>query len=75
VALWPAVIVYKEVPRVTVKAVPETWVWETVTDAVPLFVKVTLCVELLPTETFPKLTLVGLGDRILEPDDCMFAVV
>jgi len=49
--------------------------WETVTIAVPLFVKVTLCVALLPTETFPKSMLAGVDERVFEPVDCVFTVV
>ncbi len=75
VALWPAAIEDKGVPFVMVKAVPEMLAWETVTDAVPLLVKVTLCVALLATETLPKLMFVGLDERLFDPVDCVFAVV
>jgi len=46
-----------------------------VTFEFPLLLSVTANKLLFPTLTFPKLTLVGLGDRILDPADCMLAVV
>lgn len=75
VALWPAAMEDKGVPFVMVKAVPEMLAWETVTDAVPLLVKVTLWVALLPTETLPKLMFVALDERLFDPVDGMLAVV
>jgi hypothetical protein len=40
---------------------PETLICETVTLEFPLFVSVTACMLLVPTNTFPKLKLVGLA--------------
>ena len=76
VTLWPAAMEYRGVPCVMENAEPETLVWETVTAAVPLFFKVTLWVAVAPTETLPKPRLVGLAERVFEPEvDCVFAVV
>jgi len=74
VTLWLAAIEDKGVPWVTVNAAPETLVWETVTVVFPLLVNVTLCVVLLPTETFPKLMLAGVAERAFELVDCVFAL-
>jgi hypothetical protein len=41
---------------------PETLICETVTLEFPLFVSVTACVLLVPTNTLPKLRLVGLAE-------------
>jgi len=45
---------------------------EILTVAVPVLVTITVCVAVPPTETFPKLTLVGLGVRTPVPGvpDC-----
>src|SRR5690242_8096307 len=76
VTLCPAAMEYTGVPVVMENAEPETLVWETVTAAVPPFFKVTLWVAVAPTGTFPKLRLVGLAERVFEPEvDCVFAVV
>jgi hypothetical protein len=55
----PAVSVTGAESPATVNALPETAIFEIVTDSVPSFVTVTACVEPLPTETFPKLRLAG----------------
>ena len=60
VAFWPALIVSGVVIPLRLNPVPETLAAETVTLAVPEFVSVMVCDPLLPTATFPKLTLVGL---------------
>jgi hypothetical protein len=69
VTLWPAAMEDRGVPCVMENAEPETLVLETVTAEVPALVKVTLWVAVAPTETFPKLRLVGLGERVFEPVD------
>lgn len=76
VKLWPTAIEERGVPLAMENEEPERFVWETVTEAVPLFFNVTLRVELAPTVTFPKLRLVGLADRVFEPAvDWVFEVV
>jgi hypothetical protein len=40
------------------------------TAAVPVFVTERLWVEVLPTETLPKIMLVEFGERMPAPDDC-----
>lgn len=65
VALLPAAMKESAAPCAIVKALLEILVWETVIEAVPPFVRVTVCVALPPTETFPKLMVVGLGERIV----------
>ena len=76
VTLCPAAMEYRGVPLVMENAEPETLVWETLTAAVPVFFNVTLWVAVAPTETFPKLRLAGLAERVFEPEvDCVFAVV
>lgn len=54
-------------PPTTVNALPEIVACETFTVAVPVFVTVKLCAKLLPTETFPKVRLVELGERTPAP--------
>ena len=63
------------VPFVMENAEPMMLVWETVTEEVPLFFKVTLWVAAPPTETFPKLRLPGVAERVFDPMDCVFAAV
>jgi len=46
------------------KPVPEALAAEIVTLAVPELVNVTVCDALLPTRTFPKLTLAGLDASV-----------
>lgn len=76
VTLWPAAMEERGIPLVMENAEPETLVWETVTAAVPPFFKVTLWVVVAPTGTFPKPRLVGLAERVFEPEvDWVFAVV
>ena len=75
VALWPAAMEDKGVPWVMENTEPDNVVWEMVTEAVPPLFKMTLWVEDAPTETLPKLMLVGVADRVFEPVDCVFAVV
>jgi hypothetical protein len=62
VLLWPAGMEDEGFPPTTVYPVPEMAAWETWTVAVPVFVTVRLWTELLPTVTFPKLTLAGVGE-------------
>lgn len=50
------------------KAVPVMVACETLTTAVPVFVKVNACVVMLPTATSPKLSVVVLDERIPEPE-------
>lgn len=54
-------------PPERVKPEPEIATWEMLTVAVPLFVRVRLCVALLPTDTPPKLRVVALGETTPEP--------
>lgn len=60
VAAWPEVSVTGKVTPETVKPVPVSVVALTVTEAVPVDVKVTDCVELVFTVTSPKARLVAL---------------
>lgn len=75
VTLWPAATEYRGVPFVMENAAPEIFVCETVREAVPLFVRVTLCIAFPPTGTLPKLRFVGLAERVFDPEDWVFAVV
>jgi hypothetical protein len=54
VAIWPALIVNGAAMPVMLKPAPEAVAWESVTLAVPEFVKVTVCEPELPTATEPK---------------------
>jgi len=58
----PALSVSGSVSPLTLKPVPVTPSLERVTLPVPLFVRVTLFVVLLPTRTLPKLREVAEGD-------------
>jgi hypothetical protein len=60
VAEFPAVIFAGSVKPLMLKPVPEALAAEIVRVALPEFVRVMFCVVLLPTLTFPKLTLAGL---------------
>jgi hypothetical protein len=55
----PAVSVNGVVTPETLKPLPVALTWETVTLAVPLFVRVIVCELLLPTFTLPKFSLAG----------------
>ncbi len=61
VALWPAVRVRGRESPLMLKPAPVTVASETVRRRVPLFLRVTVLVLLLPTVTFPKARLVGLA--------------
>jgi len=67
VALCPTAIEVVVPPLTTVKPVPEIVAWEMLTVAVPVFVRVTLCVALVPAATLPKLTVVEPADSAPEP--------
>jgi hypothetical protein len=59
VALWPAVSVVGRLGPVKLNPLPLAVALDTVTLSPPVFVTVTGAVLLLPTVTFPKLTLLG----------------
>ena len=61
VVFWPAARVSGTDKPVRLKPVPEALAAEMVTLAVPELLNVKVCVPLLPTSTFPKLKLGGLG--------------
>jgi hypothetical protein len=65
VALWPTVI-EDAGGATTLKPAPEIVAWEILTGAVPVFLTLRLCLELLPTETLPKLRLVELAESTPE---------
>jgi hypothetical protein len=73
---WPAARVRGNARPLRLKPVPLAVAAVTVTAAEPVLVSVTLCVELPPTITFPKLMLAGeaLSCR-LEPDPLKAMVV
>jgi len=54
-------------PPTTVKAAPVIAAAAMLTGLVPVFVTVTLCIPVLPTATFPKLTLVELAESTPAP--------
>ena len=60
VAVDPGLTLTGKVNPLALKPVPEAVAAEMVSAAFPEFVSVMFCVALLPTFTFPKLTLVGL---------------
>ena len=60
VALDPGLTLTGKVNPLALKPVPEAVAAEMISVAFPEFVSVMFCVALLPTFTFPKLTLVGL---------------
>jgi hypothetical protein len=62
VVLWPAGIEDEALPPTIVYPVPEMAACEICTAAVPEFVRVKVSTELLPTVTFPKLTLAGVEE-------------
>src|SRR5258707_13689674 len=62
VVFCPAASVSGTDKPVMLKPVPKTLAAEMVTLAVPELLKVKVCVPLLPTSTFPKLKLEGLGE-------------
>jgi hypothetical protein len=55
---------YGRVGPVTLKPAPVTVVWVIFTLPVPAFVSVTVWVEVVPSFTFPKLSLLVLGLRM-----------
>jgi hypothetical protein len=55
------------VPPATIKAEPGAVTPEIFTGALPVFVMFRLWVEVFPTETFPKLTLIALAERASVP--------
>ena len=55
-------------PATIVKPPPDTVSWEILAVAVPVFVIDRLCRAVVPTETLPKLTVLGLGVRVAMPD-------
>ena len=61
VALPPAAIVVGTARPLMPKPVPDTFAWEIVTPAVPLFFRLIVWVLVLPMATLPKLTLAGVG--------------
>jgi hypothetical protein len=61
VAVWLAARVSGRVKPLALKPAPETFTCEIVTLELPLFVSVTACVLLVPTNTLPKLKLAGLA--------------
>ena len=61
VAVWLGVRIVPILRPLALKPVPEGVTFEIVTFELPLFVRVTLKVLLLPSFTFPKLKLVGLA--------------
>ena len=62
VAVWPAVKVSGGVRPLVVKPAPETLIWEMLTLELPMLVRATVCVLLLPKVTFPKLKEAGLAE-------------
>ena len=60
VAVDPGLMLAGRVRPLVLKPAPETVAAEIVSTALPELVSVIFCVALLPTFTFPKLTLVGL---------------
>ena len=62
VAAWLAARVSGRVKPLPLNPAPETFTCEMVTLELPLFVSVTVCVLLVPTNTLPKLKLVGLAE-------------
>ncbi len=62
VVLCPAVKVSGGVRPLELKLAPEAVIWEILTLELPVLVRVTVCVPLLPTVTFPKLKEAGLAE-------------
>ena len=60
VAVWLAAKVSGRVKPLVLNPAPETLICETVTLELPVSLSVTVCVLLVPTNTLPKLKLVGL---------------
>jgi len=54
-------------PPIEAKLDPEIFADVTLTVLVPVFVNVSVCIALLPTEMFPKVNVVALPVRIPEP--------
>lgn len=73
--LPPAAIAAGSVSPVTLKPDPAGFAAETVTEPVPVFDRVTVCVALVPTTTFPKETVAGaalsrkVGAAVAVPDN------
>jgi hypothetical protein len=66
--LWPTATDPVKFPPTTLKPAPETLTLETETAAVPVLVRVSDCVALLPTSTEPKSTELALAERIPVPE-------
>ena len=62
-AVTPAAIDCPEPIPLVLKPDPVMDAWEMLTDVVPVFVTLTVCVAALPTATFPKLRLLALDER------------
>ena len=60
-ALCPAASVTGGIRPVVLNPAPETLTWEMLTLELPMLVSLTVCVLLVPTNTLPKLKLVGLA--------------
>ena len=67
--LCPTAMEPEGIPPTTVKAAPVMDAWAIVTGAVPVFVTVKVCVEVLATATSPKPRVVALAERIPESGD------
>jgi hypothetical protein len=67
VLLWPTGIVPEGFPPITLNPAPVNVACEIATAAVPVLVKVTLCVVVLPTAILPKLKLVALAESMPAP--------
>src|SRR5262249_55529503 len=64
---WPAPIAIGSVTPLTLNCALETVICVTDSEAVPLFVRVTVCVPVLPTVTFPNVTVAALNCNEAEP--------
>ena len=53
-----------ELPPAKVRSAPEIVVAEMLTVSAPVFVRLSLCVALLPTGTSPKLMVAGFAERV-----------
>jgi hypothetical protein len=71
--LFPGVMETEDIAPTTLKPGPKTAAWEIVTAAVPVFVRVTVCMLFEPGATLPKLILVALAAST--PADALFEVV
>jgi hypothetical protein len=77
VLLCPTAKVVAALPLVTVKPAPASVAADTVTEAVPVFVTVTVCVALPPTATLPNVKVVALAESTPAPgsDGAVFAAL